>query len=438
MDGVKDNADRIMPDTTATNEARSTAMQVEKPAPIFDIAIAGGSHAGLALGLALARLLGPDLRVAIVERANPAARPQQAADPRAFAIAAGSRNLLAAIGVWPALASGAEPVRTIEITDSSLANAIRPVLLTYDNHIAPGEPATFIVEAEAARRALLAAALAEPCITFLAPAGLESFDVRPSGVVLRLANGERLRANLLVAADGAKSPTRNAAGIRTLDWSTGQVGLVTTVTHARPHSGLAVQHFLPAGPFAMLPLTGNRSCVTWTEAAERGREIMALDDAGFLAEVEQRFGFKLGAIELAGPRALWPLEFHLARAIAGTRIALVGDAVRSVHPLAGQGLNLAFRDVAALAEVVADAMRLGLDPGDAVALERYERWRRFDSHGAAAAFGALNTLFSNDSTLIRAVRGAGLGVVDRLDGVKQLLVTEAAGLTGDVPKLMQG
>ena len=412
-------------------------MLVEEPATIVDIAIAGGSHAGLALALALARLLGPEVRIAIVERADVRARAAITADPRAFAIAAGSRNLLAAIGVWGPLAAEAQPVHSIEITDSGLEHAVRPVLLAYDNHVTGGAPATFIVAAEALRRALLAAALAEPCIAFVAPAEVETFEARPSGAVLRLNSGRRLRASLVVAADGAKSPTRAAAGIRTLDWSTAQVGLVTTVEHARPHEGRAVQHFLPAGPFAMLPLTGNRSCITWTEGAEQGRAILGLDDAGFLAEVEQRFGFKLGSITVAGPRALWPLEFHVARAIAGTRIALIGDAVRSVHPLAGQGLNLGFRDVAALAEVIDDAMRLGLDPGDGVALERYERWRRFDSHGAAAAFGALNTLFSNDSTLLRAARSVGLGVVDRLPGLKQLLVTEAAGLTGEVPKLMQ-
>ncbi len=412
-------------------------MHIEQPASIFDIAIAGGSHAGLALGLSLARLLGPDIKIAIIERRD--LRPQVgvATDPRAFAISAGSRNLLASIGVWPAIEPVAEPVRTIEITDSSLANAVRPVLLTYDNHVTAGEPATFIIEAEALRDALLQAAAATRCITFFAPAELESFDIRPTGAVLKLASGDRLRASLIVAADGAKSRVRQAAGIRSMTWSSGQVGLVTTVAHTREHHGCAVQHFLPAGPFAMLPLNGNRTCITWTEGAERGAEIMKLDDPGFLAEVEQRFGFKLGAIKVVGARALWPLEFHVARAVVGTRMALVGDALRSVHPLAGQGLNLGLRDVAALAEVVADAMRLGLDPGDAVALERYERWRRFDSTGAAAAFAALNTLFSNDSTVLRAARGVGLGVVDRLPGIKHLLVTEAAGLTGDVPKLMR-
>ena len=412
-------------------------MHVEQPATIVDIAIAGGSHAGLALGLALARLLGPEIRIAIVERGDVRALAPVMADPRAFAIAAGSRNLLAAIGVWDPLAAFAEPVHSIEITDSGLEHAVRPVLLAYDNHIGGDAPATFIVAAESLRRALLDAALAEPCITFVAPAEVATFEARTSGAVLGLQSGQRIRASLVVAADGAKSPTRTAAGIRTLAWSTAQVGLVTTVEHARPHEGRAVQHFLPAGPFAMLPLPGNRTCVTWTEDAERGRAIAALDEAGFTREIEQRFGFKLGAVRVAGPRALWPLEFHLARAIAGTRIALIGDAVRSVHPLAGQGLNLGCRDVAALAEVVDDAMRLGLDPGDGVALERYERWRRFDSHAAAAAFGALNTLFSNDSTLLRAARGVGLGLVDRLPGLKQLLVTEAAGLTGEVPKLMR-
>ncbi len=410
-------------------------MTARSPSKTYDIAIAGGSHAGLALALAFVRIGGPELHVAVIERADVRNR-EPANDPRAFAISAGSRNLLASIGVWPALAPIAEPVRTIEITDSALGHAVRPALLTYDNHVPGGAPATYIIEAEALRQALLARALATGGIDIIAPATVTSFETGGTGVTLALGSGGRINTALLVAADGAKSPTRAAAGIKTLNWSTAQVGIVTMVAHDRPHEGRAVQHFLPSGPFAMLPLPGNRMCVTWTEDAERGRAIAASDDVTFQAEVEQRFGFKLGAIEVTGPRALWPLEFHLARTLIAPHVALVGDAVRSVHPLAGQGLNLGLRDVAALAETVIDGMRLGLSPGDGTLLANYERWRRFDSNGAAAAFGMLNTLFSNDWTLLRAARGVGLGLVDRMPGLKDLLVTEAAGLTGEIPRLM--
>jgi 2-octaprenyl-6-methoxyphenol hydroxylase len=199
-----------------------------------------------------------------------------------------------------------------------------------------------------------------------------------------------------------------------------------------------VQHFLPSGPFAILPLKGNRACITWTEDADEARRILTLDDESFLAEVEQRFGGKLGTIALDGPRQSWPLEMHLARRYVGHRFALVGDAAHGVHPLAGQGLNLAFRDVAALTEVVSEAVRLGFDPGDTQALARYERWRRFDSVVSAAAFDGLNRLFASDLTLLRSAREFGLGLVDRMPALKRFFVSEAAGLTGELPRLLKG
>jgi 2-octaprenyl-6-methoxyphenol hydroxylase len=241
-----------------------------------------------------------------------------------------------------------------------------------------------------------------------------------------------------VAADGRASPLREAADIGVVRWSYPQTGIVTFVRLEQPHQGRAVQHFLPSGPFAILPLTENRACITWTEDAANAREILALDDAGFLAEVEKRFGYRLGGVALAGPRASWPLDMHLARALVADRFALLGDAAHGVHPIAGQGLNLGLRDVAALAEVVADAARLGLDIGSLIVLERYERWRRLDSAFSAASFDALNRLFSNDSTLLRSARDFGLGVVERMPALKQLFVAEAAGLTGEVPRLLRG
>jgi 2-octaprenyl-6-methoxyphenol hydroxylase len=241
-----------------------------------------------------------------------------------------------------------------------------------------------------------------------------------------------------VAADGRGSRLREAAGIQVVRWSYPQAGIVTTVRHAKPHGGRAVQHFLPSGPFAILPLAGNRACITWTEDAETARALLALDDAGFLAEVARRFDYRLGAVELDGPRASWPLDMHLARALVKDRFALIGDAAHGVHPIAGQGLNLGLRDVAALTEVVADAARLGLDFGSIATLERYERWRRLDAAVSAATFDALNRLFSNDSTLLRSARDFGLGLVERMPALKQLFVTEAAGLAGEVPKLLRG
>jgi 2-octaprenyl-6-methoxyphenol hydroxylase len=401
-----------------------------------DVVIAGGGTAGLALACALADALGDGARVAVVDRAQlGAAGP---GDARAFALSAGSKRMLGLLGVWPRIAEHAQPVTAIDITDSSLQDAFRPVLVSYDNTVVGGDPATYIVEHRRLHEALLAAAAARPSISLLAGAAAEGFAADEHEVTVDLSGRAPLRAALLVAADGGKSQLREAAGIRVVRWSYPQIGIVTTVRHERPHQGRAVQHFLPGGPFAILPLTGSRSCITWTEGANRAREILALDDAGFLAEVETRFDYRLGAIELAGERASWPLDMYLARAMVSPRFALVGDAAHGVHPIAGQGLNLGLRDVAALCEVIADAARLGLDIGSLATLERFERWRRLDSALSAATFDALNRLFSNDSTVLRTARDFGLGLVERMPALKQLLVAEAAGLTGEVPKLLRG
>ncbi|KAB2920145.1 MAG: ubiquinone biosynthesis protein UbiH [Hyphomicrobiaceae bacterium] len=409
---------------------------VETTSAQYDVIIAGGGNAGLALACALADALGLGARIAVADR-GPLSAPA-AGDIRASALSAGSKRLLAVIGAWDAVAADAQPVTAVDITDSSLKDAFRPVLVSYDNRVEGDEPATWIVENDRLRNALLSAAAARPEIALLGGTGIAAFAAGEHGVAVDVAGGAVLRGPLLVAADGRKSRLREAAGIKVVGWAYGQAGIVTTVRHEKLHGGRAVQHFLPSGPFAILPLVGNRSCITWSEEEKRAREILALDDAGFLAEVEQRFGRRLGAITLDGPRASWPLDMHLARALVADRFALIGDAAHGVHPIAGQGLNLGLRDVAALTEVLADAARLGLDIGSLAVLERYERWRRLDSALSAATFDALNRLFSNDWTVLRTVRDFGLGLVDRMPGLKQFFVTEAAGLAGDVPKLLRG
>lgn len=404
---------------------------------IYDVVVVGGGHVGLATALALMRLLGSELRVAVIER-GPLAGAGRRRDPRAFALSAGSRNLLAALGVWPEIAGASQAVEMIEITDSALGDTFRPVLLSYDNHIrGSGEVASWIVEAERLSAALAANVEKMRGITVIASTEVSSVTYGEGFAEIALERADSLRASLVVAADGARSRIREAAGLGVVSWDYEQSGIVTTVRHERSHLARAVQHFLPGGPFAILPLPGDRSCITWSEQRETAERIMAGDDASFLAEVERRFGYRLGTIALEGPRAAWPLRFHMARSLVARRLALAGDAARVVHPIAGQGLNLGLRDAAALAECVADSMRCGLDAGDATGLERYQRWRRFDSSVSAAAYSALNALFSNDSMLTRAVRGAGLGVVDRLPGLKQLIVSEAAGLTGELPRLMK-
>lgn len=399
-----------------------------------DVVIGGAGLTGLILAQTLARSLGSGVRIAVLDAGNGTG----GADPRSYALSAGSRRLLEAVGVWSGVAGDAQPVSGIDITDSSLADAIRPILLSYDTAVAEGEPGMWIVPADALHRAASAAVAACADIVVRAPAVATGLEADEAGATVALADGGSVRAGLVVACDGRKSPLREAAGIRTVDWRYPQTGIVATVRHARPHGGRAIQHFLPGGPFAILPMTGDRSCVTWSEDETEARRILALDDAGFLAELETRFGHRLGALELAGLRGSWPLTMHLARELIAPRLVLAGDAARGVHPIAGQGLNLGLRDVAALCECLVDSVRVGLEVGDATALERYARWRRFDGAASAAAFSALNALFSRDNPLLRSVRDAGLGVVDRMPGLKRVLVGEASGLTGDVPKLLKG
>lgn len=414
----------------------SKAGSMSSPVSHYDVIISGASAAGLSLALALAEAAEGELRIALIDRAWPP--PSSKDDVRAYAFSAASRHMLQALGLWKAVSPHAQPVYRIELTDSRLDDGIRPVVLTYDNIIDDGEPATHIVPASEIVAALAVRVAEYICIDRFAPADVAHFAADASGVSLSLADDRRLRARLLVSAEGRQSALRQQSGIKIIGWPYAQTGIVTWVAHERPHEGTAVQHFLPAGPFAILPLTGNRSCITWSEDTAEARRILSLDDASFVAEVEKRFGGRLGAVTMVAGRQSWPLSMHLARSYVADRFALVGDAAHGVHPIAGQGLNLALRDAAALAEVLIDALRLGLDPGSAEILSRYERWRRFDSTVSAATFDGLNRIFSSDNTVVRAVRDVGLGLVDRLPAVKQALVTQAAGLSGDLPRLLRG
>jgi 2-octaprenyl-6-methoxyphenol hydroxylase len=267
---------------------------------------------------------------------------------------------------------------------------------------------------------------------------IKGFQQGASRVDVAFSGGASVAARLLVAADGARSAIREACGISCVRWEYGQAGIVTTVAHERDHEGRAEEHFLPAGPFAILPLKGLRSSIVWTEEKGEAARIVALPDREFHDELERRFGLKLGEIEAVGPRRAYPLGLAVARSFVGERVALVGDAAHVIHPIAGQGLNLGLRDVAALAEVIVDAARLGLDVGAPNVLEHYQRWRRFDTVAMGAATDGLNRLFSNRSDALRIVRDVGLGLVDRAPRLKDFFIREAAGITGDVPRLLRG
>lgn len=411
-------------------------MTATQPTHRFDVAIAGGGFSGRTLALALAKLAPESLRVALVDTEPPGIAG--ASDARALALSASSKNLLSVLGLWTAIEPGAQPIQSIEITDSPLDSVLRPHFLGFDEELKAGGASAYLVEHGDLTRALAEAVASEPRIETFAPDSVLDFATDPFCVETRLASGELIEACLLVAADGKRSRLRERAAIKCVGWSYPQVGIVVAVAHELPHHGKAVQHFLPSGPFAILPLKGNRSSIVWTETKEDAERIMALDDAGFLAELVRRFGHRLGEISLAGPRQSFPLELQIARRFAADRLALIGDAAHVVHPLAGQGLNIGLRDVAALAETIVEAARLGLDIGAPPQLERYERWRRFDSAFSAAVMDGLNRLFSNDSAPLRALRDLGLGLVDRAPAVKRFLAQEAAGSTGTLPRLLKG
>jgi 2-octaprenyl-6-methoxyphenol hydroxylase len=396
-----------------------------------EVLIAGGGFAGLALALALRQALGPRFAVTL---ADPALARGE--DPRASAIAAAPRRMFEALGVWAAVAPHAQAILDMVITDSRIDDAARPVLLTFEGEIEPGEPFAHMIE-NARLVAELAAKAAAAGVT-LVSRPVKNFAAASADVTVELGDGSTWAAKLLVAADGGRSRLRERAGIAVHGWPYGQSAIVTTVAHERDHRGRAEEHFLPGGPFAILPLRDNRSSIVWTEHTADAERFVALPDAAFRDELEKRFGLHLGDIALAGPRRAYPLGLWVARSFIAERMALVGDAAHVIHPIAGQGLNMGLRDVAALAEAVVDAARLGLDAGDATVLERYQRWRRFDTMTMGVSTDVLNRLFSNQSDALRLVRDIGLGLVDRLPPLKRMFMREAAGLSGEVPKLLRG
>jgi 2-octaprenyl-6-methoxyphenol hydroxylase len=405
----------------------------------IDVLIAGGGFAGLTLAIALRQALGSGFSVAL---ADPTLGRSHADDERASAIVTSVRRLFETLGVWQALAGEAQPILDMAVTDSRLDDAVRPTFLTFGGEVEPGEPFAHMIE----NRFLIGAleTKARDLGVDLRAGAVKDFSYSPveggsaHQMEVALANGSAVAARLLVAADGARSSIRERAGIAVHGWNYGQSAIVINVGHERSHNGRAVEHFLPAGPFAILPLKGNRSSIVWTETTEEAKRLAALPDDAFHAELERRFKLHLGDITAVSARRVHPLGFFVARSFTAERIALVGDAAHVIHPIAGQGLNMGLKDVAALAEVIVDAARLGLDPGAASTLERYQRWRRFDTMTMGLATDGLNRLFSNRSDVLRVVRDVGLGLVDRVPNLKHLFIREAAGLVGEVPKLLRG
>jgi len=395
-----------------------------------ELLIVGGGLAGMGLAAACA---GAGIETALVDREEPAIVVAEPFDGRTTALALGSQRVLAGIGLWPEIAAHAEPIREIRVADGAARQ-----FLHYDHHLVGDEPLGFIVENRLLRRALLACLAALPSLVHLAPRVVQRVDNATATAVADLDDGTRIRAALVAAADGRASPLREAAGIRALTWAYPQTGIVCTVRHAEPHRGIAVEHFLPAGPFAILPMTGQRSSIVWTERAALAPHLLALDEDAFHAELARRFGDHLGALAVVGPRWSYPLSFLHAGRYVAPRLALVGEAAHVIHPIAGQGLNLGIRDAAALAELIVDARRLGLDIGSGDVLERYEGWRRLDAVLLAAATEGLNRLFSNDVPPLRIARDLGLAAVDRTPPLKRLFMRHAMGTLGELPRLARG
>ncbi|HEY1798920.1 MAG TPA: UbiH/UbiF/VisC/COQ6 family ubiquinone biosynthesis hydroxylase [Stellaceae bacterium] len=400
-----------------------------------ELLIAGGGLNGLALGIACA---GAGLETILVDRQDIAATIAETFDGRSSAIAYGSKLVLEAIGVWAGAAGEAEPIREIRVADDG-----SPLFLHYDHRDLPGgaegeTPLGYIVENRVLRRALLARAAEIPALTLTYPRTVISAEATATGMVATLGDGTTRRVRLAAAADGKNSPLRRAAHIDTVEWDYRQIGIVTTVRHQRPHAGIAIEHFLPAGPFAILPMTDRRSSLVWTEAASLAPRLVALPDAEFAAELRARFGDFLGEVEPVGPRFTYKLSLMQAKTYIAPRLALIGEAAHVIHPIAGQGLNVGIRDVAALAEAIVDARRLGLDIGGDSVLERYQRWRRLDAVVLAGVTDGLNRLFSNTIAPLKFARDLGLAAVNRVPPLKRLLMQHAMGVLGDRPRLARG
>lgn len=421
-------------DFSGTCEGMADSNDTLLPA-FVDVAIIGGGPIG---GLTACCLASAGLEVAVVEAAEPSALSRPGSDGRSIAVALSAQRVFVGAGIWPLMEPEAQPILEIRVTDGS-----SPLFLHYDHEAIGDEPFGWIVENTTIRRAVHQRLAQLPSARLIAPARVVTVERGPTHATVTLADGRSLRAGLVVAADGRTSPTRQGAGIGLTRWDYHQSGIVCTVAHDKPHRGIAHERFLPSGPFAILPMPGstehpNRSSIVWTEKLHLADAIVGQSDDDFLAELDSRFGDFLGRVTLDGPRYHYPLSLQFATRAIDRRLALVGDAAHGMHPIAGQGMNMGVRDVAALAEVVVDARRLGLDVGGPDVLERYQRWRRFDNLLMLGLTDVLNRLFSNTIPPLKLARDLGLAAVQAMPGMKRVFMKHAMGVVGDLPRMMRG
>jgi len=401
-----------------------------------DILIVGGGLNGPALALALA---GSGLSVTVIDSRPAPARAAAGFDGRAYALAIASKRLLTVLGVWSRLADQSQPILQIKTSDGRAGTGPSPFLLTFDAAEIEEGPMGVMVEDRHLYAAFLAAMAANPRITLMSGETVVAQTTTAIRAEVTLASGQTLSAHLLIGCDGRASGTATRAGITRTGWGYGQTALVCAIAHEKPHHGIAHQFFMPAGPLAILPLAGGqRSSIVWSETDATARAIAALPEAQYLAALRPRFGDFLGRVSLAGARFSYPLNLTLANSFIAERLALVGDAAHGVHPIAGQGLNLGLRDVAALAQVLIEASRRGEDIGAIDVLERYQSWRRFDSTALALGMDGVNQLFSNDNPILRLARDLGLAAVNALPALRRGFIRQAAGLSGDLPRLLAG
>jgi 2-octaprenyl-6-methoxyphenol hydroxylase len=401
-----------------------------------DILIVGGGLNGPALALAIAQ---SGLRVTVIDARPAPARAERGFDGRTYSLAIASKRLLTMIGIWPMVADKVEPILQIKASDGLAGAGPAPFFLTFDHTEIEEGPMGFMLEDRHLYAAFLAAMSAQPNIRLLSGETVVAQTAHASGASVTLASGTTLTARLIVGCDGRGSGTATRAGITRQGWGYGQTALVTAIRHTLPHNGIAHQYFMPGGPLAILPLHGGyHSSIVWSEDTDVAAAIQALPDADYLAALRPRFGDFLGEIALAGDRYTYPLSLSLAQSFVAPRLALVGDAAHGVHPIAGQGLNLGLRDVAALAQVIIEAGRRGEDFAAADVLDRYQRWRRFDATALALGMDTVNRLFSNDNPLLRAARDMGMGLVNAVPGLRRGFIRQAAGLAGDLPRLLAG
>lgn len=400
-----------------------------------DIAIVGGGLNGPALALALAQI---GLKVTVIDALDLKRRKNAKFDGRSYSLALASMRLMQGLGIWPMIADEAQPMLEIKVTDGRAGEGPSPFVMQFDHAEIEEGPMGYMVEDRHLRRALLDALKSTPGLTQINGTRVVGQDVDANGITVTLDSGRTLRARLLIGADGRSSGTGERAGIKRVVQSYGQTALVCAIDHELPHDGVAHQFFMPPGPLAILPLKGKRSSIVWSETTQNAARIHALPDDDYIDVLRPRFGSFLGQISLAGARFTYPLGLSLAHEMIAPRVALVGDAAHGMHPIAGQGLNAGLRDVAALAEVIAEAQQRGEDIGSDAALARYQEWRRFDNTSLALATDSFNKLFSNDNPLLRAARDLGMAAVNALPGLRRGFIREAAGLNGELPRLMQG